>query len=67
MDLKQLNTFVKVAELGSLSKASAQLHIAQPALSRPSTNAVEKFAGELQTEVAEMVESGVWGGRLLTD
>ncbi len=45
---------------------SRKLIVAQP-LSRPSTNAVEKFAGELQTEVAEMVESGVWGGRLLTD
>lgn len=44
---------------------SRKLIVAQP-LSRPSTNAVEKFADELQTEVAEMVESGVWGGRLLT-
>ena len=34
MDLKQLNTFVKVAELGSLSKAALRLRIAQPALSR---------------------------------
>ncbi len=34
MDLRQLNTFVLVAELGSLSKASARLRIAQPALSR---------------------------------
>jgi len=34
MDLKQLNTFVQVAELGSLSKAADRLHIAQPALSR---------------------------------
>lgn len=34
MDLKQLNTFVQVAELGSLSKASDRLRIVQPALSR---------------------------------
>ncbi len=34
MDLRQLNTFVQVAELGSLSKAAERLHIAQPALSR---------------------------------
>lgn len=34
MDLRQLNTFIVVAELGSLSKASDRLHIAQPALSR---------------------------------
>ncbi|MBL4908053.1 MAG: LysR family transcriptional regulator [Sneathiella sp.] len=34
MDLKQLSTFVQVAELGSLSKASVRLGTAQPALSR---------------------------------
>lgn len=34
MDLRQLNTFLQVAELGSLSKASDRLRIAQPALSR---------------------------------
>lgn len=34
MDLRQLRTFHAVAELGSLSKASDQLHLAQPALSR---------------------------------
>ncbi len=44
---------------------SRKLIVAQP-LSRPSSNAVEKFAGELQMEVEEMVKSGVWGGRLLT-
>jgi len=45
---------------------SRKLIVAQP-LNRPSTKAVEKFSHELQTEVAEMIESGVWGGRLLTD
>ncbi|WP_027281713.1 LysR family transcriptional regulator [Roseomonas gilardii] len=34
MDLRQLNTFIHVSELGSLSKASDRLRIAQPALSR---------------------------------
>jgi LysR family transcriptional regulator, nitrogen assimilation regulatory protein len=34
MDLRQLNTFLQVAELGSLSKAADRLRIAQPALSR---------------------------------
>jgi LysR family transcriptional regulator, nitrogen assimilation regulatory protein len=34
MDLKQIKTFRAVAELGSLSKASDMLHVAQPALSR---------------------------------
>ena len=34
MDLRQLNTFLQVAELGSLGKAAGRLRIAQPALSR---------------------------------
>ena len=34
MDLKQLRTFLRVADLGSLSKAAEVLHIAQPALGR---------------------------------
>lgn len=34
MDLRQLNTFLQVAEVGSLSKAADRLRIAQPALSR---------------------------------
>jgi LysR family transcriptional regulator, nitrogen assimilation regulatory protein len=34
MDLQRLKTFLKVAELGSLSKASDRMRIAQPALSR---------------------------------
>jgi DNA-binding transcriptional LysR family regulator len=34
MDLKHLRTFVTVAEQGTVSKAAARLHVAQPALSR---------------------------------
>jgi DNA-binding transcriptional LysR family regulator len=34
MDLRRLRTFVTVAELGSVSKAALQLHVAQSALSR---------------------------------
>src|SRR5690348_8277714 len=34
MDLRRARTFVSVAQLGTVSKAAQQLHIAQPALSR---------------------------------
>lgn len=34
MDLRQIETFVQVAELGSFTRAAGVLHIAQPALSR---------------------------------
>ncbi|MGB1960803.1 MAG: LysR family transcriptional regulator, partial [Candidatus Puniceispirillaceae bacterium] len=34
MDIKQLKTFICVAETGSLSAASDRLRLAQPALSR---------------------------------
>jgi hypothetical protein len=34
MDLRQLRTFITVAEQGTVSGAAVRLHIAQPALSR---------------------------------
>lgn len=47
MDIRQLRTFVHVAELGSFSKASERLHIAQPALSRQ----IRLLEGELKTQL----------------
>lgn len=44
MDLKQLDYFVRVADLGSFTRASAALDIAQPALSRR----VRQFEVELR-------------------
>ncbi len=48
-DLHQLRIFLKVAEVGSVSKASAQLRIAQPALSRQIRLLEEKAGATLFT------------------
>src|SRR3974390_857373 len=34
MELRSLHYFVRIAELGSITRASAHLHVAQPALTR---------------------------------
>ena len=47
MDFRQLRTFSCVAELGSLSKASDTLRVAQPALSRQ----IKLLEHELRTEL----------------
>jgi LysR family transcriptional regulator, nitrogen assimilation regulatory protein len=47
MDFRQLRTFACVAELGSLSKASDTLRVAQPALSRQ----IKLLEHELRTEL----------------
>lgn len=49
MDLRQLTTFVQVAELGSLSRASDRLRIAQPALSRQMRLLEEEIGARLFT------------------
>jgi glutamate:Na+ symporter, ESS family len=43
MELRQLRYFLAVAENGSLSKASAVLGIAQPALSRAVRTLAERY------------------------
>src|SRR5690606_20540055 len=52
MDLRQLRYFVRVAELGSFSKAAAFLKIAQPALSRQIRNL------ELEHKEAMFIRNG---------
>ena len=47
MEIRQLQYFVRVVELGSLSKAAAALHIAQPAISRQVRKLEEEFGGQL--------------------
>ena len=55
MDLKQLETFVQVAELGSFTRASNALGVAQPALSRQ----VRLLEVELRQALFERTGRGV--------
>src|ERR1700747_3179676 len=64
MDFRQLKTFACVAELGSLSKASDTLRVAQPALSRQ----IKLLEHELRTELFTRHGRGIAvtdAGRLL--
>ncbi len=64
MDLKQLDYFVRVAELGSFTRASSVLRVAQPALSRQ----VRALEVELRQTLFERNGRGVTltdAGRLL--
>ncbi|MNX70401.1 HTH-type transcriptional regulator CynR [compost metagenome] len=57
MEFKQLKYFVKIAELGNMTRASEALRIAQPALSQQIIN--------LETELgARLLDRGVYGARL---
>ena len=38
MELREVRTFVAVADLGTVSKAAEHLHVTQPALSRQIAN-----------------------------
>ena len=59
MNLKQLEYFVQVAELGSFSKAAVALDVAQPALSRQ--------VRALETEVRQQLFLRNGRGVALTD
>jgi len=66
MELRQLRTFRSVAELGSLSKASDRLRVAQPALSRQIQLLERELKVELFTRNGRgMVLTGA--GQLLLD
>ena len=56
MNLRQLEYFVQVAELGSFSKAAVVLDVAQPALSRQ----VRALEAELRQEL--FLRNGRGGG-----
>jgi LysR family tcuABC transcriptional regulator len=55
VDLRQLRYFAQIVESGSLSKASRQLHIAQPALSQQ----VSKLEGEVGRPLLNRSSRGV--------
>ena len=55
MELRSLNYFVRIAELGSITRASAHLQIAQPALTRH----VQRLEDELDTVLFTRANRGV--------
>ena len=55
MDLRQLRYFVRIVDLGSLSKAAADLYVAQPALSRQ----MAALEAELKTPLLVRTVRGV--------
>jgi LysR family transcriptional regulator, nitrogen assimilation regulatory protein len=59
MDLKQLEYFLKVAEMGSFTKASSTLNIAQPALSR--------HVQQLESELGQPLLTRNGRGAIATD
>jgi len=55
MDLKQLRSFVNIAELGSISLAAERLHVAQPALTRQ----IQALESEIEVRLFERNGRGV--------
>src|SRR3981189_916963 len=55
MELRSLHYFVRIAELGSITRASAHLQIAQPALTRH----VQRLEDELDTPLFTRANRGV--------
>jgi LysR family transcriptional regulator, nitrogen assimilation regulatory protein len=67
MDIRQLSYFVRVAELGSFSRASTFLHVAQPALSRQIHNLEVELKERLLIRNGRGVEPTEAGERLLSN
>jgi DNA-binding transcriptional LysR family regulator len=66
MDLKQLRSFVQVADLASVSKAAERLHIAQPSLSLQIKSLEAEFGVQLLTRHSKGVTPTAQG-RVLAD
>src|SRR4051812_28703720 len=67
MDLRQLRTFVTVAEMGTVSKAALHLHIAQPALSRQIRALEDEFGVPLFDRVSGRLQLSNAGERLIRE
>lgn len=67
MDLRRLQTFVTVVEQGTVSKASLQLHVAQPALSRQITSLEEELGVKLFDRVRRRLVLTGEGEQLLEE
>lgn len=65
MDIRELRSFMHVARLGSFNRAAAQLHIAQPALSRQLQKLEEELGVQLLTRSGRGVELTEAGAVLL--
>src|SRR5688500_9405395 len=65
MDLRQVRTFLAVADLGTVSKAAEQLHTTQPALSRQIVNLEIELGLKLFDRVGRRLLLTTEGGQLL--
>jgi len=65
MDIRELRSFVKVAQCGGFSRAARELFIAQPALSRQIAKLEEQLQVELFIRHGRGVELTAAGSRLL--
>lgn len=65
MDLRQVQTFVTVAELGTVTRASEQLHVAQPALSRQIAELEDEFGLKLFDRIGRRLVLSSAGEQLL--
>ena len=67
MDLRHALTFVTVADLGTVSKASLRLHVAQPALSRQIVALEQEFGLKLFDRIGRRLVLTGEGEQLLRD
>jgi DNA-binding transcriptional LysR family regulator len=67
MDLRQVRTFVTVAELGTVCKAAERLHVAQPALSRQIGNLEDELGLKLFDRVGRRLVLTNEGEQMLND